>query len=352
VAGTYAYVADYNSGLQVVDINDPANPSIVGACDTPGFALSVYVTGTYAYVADYNSGLQVVDISDPANPSIVGACDTPGFARGVSVAGTYAFVADEDAGLQLIDISEPANPSIVGAYDTRDKAWDVYATGTYAYVADGLSGLQVIEKKSLPIDVQYMDSGTLIATIPAGYLPGTYNLHVTNPDGGHAVLHNAFTAFEEEVAVKMELPAGWSMISLPLRPEVPTVANVFPQAVVMYKYQKGAGYVRVTGGQNLEIGMGYWILLNYPRSYLIKGTEITEYTLPVADGWYMIGGCSSPTQKMVTSGKIDVVYGYTQGKGYTRVSESQLLERGKGYWILFSNTSEGAEFTASTSVGP
>jgi hypothetical protein len=53
---------------------------------------------------------------------------------------------------------------------------------------------------------------------------------------------------------------------------------------------------------------------------------------------------------MVTSGKIDVIYGYTQGVGYQRVPESQPLERGKGYWILFSNTSEGAEFTASNSV--
>jgi hypothetical protein len=72
--------------------------------------------------------------------------------------------------------------------------------------------------------------------------------------------------------------------------------------------------------------------------------------MPVADGWYMIGGCSLPAQKMVTSGKIDVIYGYTQGYGYTRLLGSEPLEPGKGYWILFSNTSEGAEFTASSSV--
>jgi hypothetical protein len=50
---------------------------------------------------------------------------------------------------------------------------------------------------------------------------------------------------------------------------------------------------------------------------------------------------------MVTSGKVGVIYEYTQGSGYARLLEPQPLERGKGYWILFSDTSEGAEFTPS-----
>jgi hypothetical protein len=214
-------------------------------------------------------------------------------------------------------------------------------------VTDWFTGFHVIEKLSLLADIQYMDSGTLIVTIPAGYRPGTYNLHVSNPDGEHAVLHNAFTSVPEEVE---PLPAGWSMISLPVRPEVATVGTLFPGAVVVYKYQKEVGYVRVQAGEELQVGMGYWILLDSPQPYVIEGTDITEYTIPVADGWYMIGGCSMPAQKMVTSGKIDVIYGYTQGKGYIRIPGSQPLERGKGYWILLNNTSEGAEFTASTSV--
>jgi hypothetical protein len=101
----------------------------------------------------------------------------------------------------VIDVSDPTNPGIVGACDTPDRAWGVYVAGSTAYVADGESGLQVIEKFSPLTDIQYMDSGTLTATVPAGYRPGTYNLHVTNPDGGYAVLRNAFSVVEE----------GWDM---------------------------------------------------------------------------------------------------------------------------------------------
>jgi hypothetical protein len=345
VTGSYAYVADGGTWLQAIEISDPSNPSIVGACDTPFYAYDVYITGPYAYVADGDSGLHVIEINNPENLGIVGACDTPGNAEGIYVSDTCAYVADGDTGLQVIDIGNPENPGIVGSCDTPGNTESVYVTSTYAYIADEGSGLQVIEKFSPLPDIQYIDSNTLTATVPPGYRPGTYTLHVTTPDGGHAVLPNAFG-----VGIKMELPAGWSMISLPVSPEVATVTALFPEAVVVYRYQKGTGYVRVQAEENLEVGMGYWLLCDGPQSYVIMGTEITTYTMPMADGWYMIGGCSSSAEMMVTSGKIDVIYGYTQGIGYERLPESEPLEPGKGYWILLSHTSEGGEFTASTSV--
>ena len=52
VKGTYAYVADYNFGLKVVDISDLKKPSIVGACNTPNTAVNVYVKDNY-YILQY-----------------------------------------------------------------------------------------------------------------------------------------------------------------------------------------------------------------------------------------------------------------------------------------------------------
>jgi len=62
----------------------------------------VAVAGSYAYVADGNWGLQVIDISDPASPTIAGDVYTPGYASGVAVAGSYAYVADGNWGLQIL----------------------------------------------------------------------------------------------------------------------------------------------------------------------------------------------------------------------------------------------------------
>ena len=140
-----AYVADYGSGLQVIDISDPSNPAIIGSVDTPGSACAVAVTGNKAYVADYESGLQVIDISDPSNPAIIGSVDTPGYAYGVAVTGDKAYVADSGSGLQVIDISDPSNPAIISSVDTPGYANGVAITGDKAYVADSESGLQIID---------------------------------------------------------------------------------------------------------------------------------------------------------------------------------------------------------------
>src|SRR5687767_7737414 len=48
------------------------DPVRVGGYDTSGQALGVAVSGNFAYVADWDAGLQVIDVSNPANPQRVG----------------------------------------------------------------------------------------------------------------------------------------------------------------------------------------------------------------------------------------------------------------------------------------
>jgi PKD repeat protein len=209
VSGTYAYVADNSSGLRVIDISDPANPTEVGFYDTPGYANGVAVSGTYAYVADSNglrvidisdpahptevgyydtsaanvavsgtyayvaaaAGLRVIDVSDPANPTEVGFYDTPGNAYGVAVSGRYAYVADWGSGLRVIDISDPAHPTEVGFYDTPGSAYGVAISGSYAYVADRGSGLRVIDisDPANPTEVGFYDTpGNAIGVAVSG----------------------------------------------------------------------------------------------------------------------------------------------------------------------------------------
>ncbi len=79
-------------------------PYEVGYYDTPGYAWGVYVSGSYAYVADLDAGLRIINVSNPSSPYEVGYYDTPGYAWGVYVSGSYAYVADSDAGLRIIKI--------------------------------------------------------------------------------------------------------------------------------------------------------------------------------------------------------------------------------------------------------
>jgi hypothetical protein len=190
-------VADSYAGLQVIDISDPTNPTIIGTVDTPGFANSVFISGNNAYVADWDSGLQVIAVSDPTNPTIIGTVDTPYAAREVHVTGNYAYVADLD-GLQVIDVSDPANSAIVGSVDTWTWAGEIHVSGSYAYVIgsnqNGVpGGLQVLRAFEPCTNVAITNSTKITATVPADLPEGTHNLHVVNPKGERAILHNSFT---------------------------------------------------------------------------------------------------------------------------------------------------------------
>jgi hypothetical protein len=73
--------------LQILDVANPAAPTLLGSYDTPGYAHGVHVVGTTAYVADRHSGLQIVRVlfenaDDPtptptAIPSLTPTPDTP-----------------------------------------------------------------------------------------------------------------------------------------------------------------------------------------------------------------------------------------------------------------------------------
>ncbi|WP_287739435.1 cadherin domain-containing protein [Microcystis sp. M179S2] len=146
VVGNYAYIADGSSGLQIINISNPTNPTFIGNYDNFSAVVDVQVVGNYAYLANGNSLLQIIDISNPTNPILKGSYDdSSGFADGVQVVGNYAYIADYFSGLQIIDISNPTNPILKGNYYSSGNARDVEVVGNYAYLADYDSGLQIID---------------------------------------------------------------------------------------------------------------------------------------------------------------------------------------------------------------
>lgn len=144
IAGRYAYVADDNAGLQVIDISDPTAPAQVGGFDTVGVALSVQVVGNYAYIADGTAGIQILDSSDPIHLRRVGGYDTPGAAFHVQIVGNLAFVADYGEGLQVIDVSDPTTPKLLGSCKIDGAARHVRVRGEFANVAQEFAGLRII----------------------------------------------------------------------------------------------------------------------------------------------------------------------------------------------------------------
>lgn len=80
-------------------------------------------------------------------------------------------------------------------------------------MADGKS-LQIIDTFRSFANIEYIDSNIIRTAIPSGFRPGTYNLHVTNPNGEHVVVHNAFTIIH---GIMINFSHGLNFFGLPDR---------------------------------------------------------------------------------------------------------------------------------------
>ncbi|RKZ21048.1 hypothetical protein DRQ18_05110 [bacterium] len=100
VYGLYAYLMTGGDGLYIWNISDIFHPQKVGSCNTYNSGYHVYTAGSYSCVTN-DSGIQVVDVSDPYNPSIVGYYFTPTHPWGLLLRNSYIYVAAGNIGLQI-----------------------------------------------------------------------------------------------------------------------------------------------------------------------------------------------------------------------------------------------------------
>lgn len=142
--GNYAYVADGPDGLRIVDITDRAHPMEVSSVYKLNYSFDVTVDGGYAYIAAAGAGLLVADISDPTHPKEISSYGLYGYAYGIAKLGSTIYVADGWEGLQVIDVSDPTEPQSIGSYNTPGWAMDVATAGDMLYMADASGGLRVL----------------------------------------------------------------------------------------------------------------------------------------------------------------------------------------------------------------
>jgi hypothetical protein len=153
VAGTYAYILA-DSGLVVVDLDNPAAPKVTAHIGAPALVrpTGVAVQFRYAFVTDAE-GLKVLDVTDLALPKLVpGAAVKLKDARNVYPVRTYAYVAAGKEGLAIVDIERPEHPKLDQMFnaggelhDTNDVKVGMVSASQFAFIADGEHGLKVVQ---------------------------------------------------------------------------------------------------------------------------------------------------------------------------------------------------------------
>jgi len=126
-------VSSWSNSRPVVIVNSSISLLLVGSYNTPDWAWDVAVSGNYAYVADDESGIQIINISNIAEPFLVGTYVN---VRTFDVAEQegYLYVPAFYDGLKIIRVWNPSDPILWASYGMGDMS-DVYVDGSYAYLA-------------------------------------------------------------------------------------------------------------------------------------------------------------------------------------------------------------------------
>jgi hypothetical protein len=112
--GRTAFLADTDSGVRIIDFNDPDLPRQIGSYQQDcaiALALELSRDGDTAYVLCALSGVHVLDVSNPARPLRLGVYDL----GGITAVGALAVMGDRlyvgsDLGLDEVDISDSHDP--------------------------------------------------------------------------------------------------------------------------------------------------------------------------------------------------------------------------------------------------
>ncbi len=143
----YAFVVDAG-GLKVIDIKNLQAKGeahlIDGAAVSLKHASDVYVARTYAYVANGEDGVAIIDVEKPEQPKLDQTYNAEGKlndAHAVKVAMTnaslYAYVADGKNGLKILQLTDPETmpnyagfsprpePKLIASFKTKGEAVNV-----------------------------------------------------------------------------------------------------------------------------------------------------------------------------------------------------------------------------------
>ncbi|MBI4385735.1 hypothetical protein HY573_02805, partial [Candidatus Parcubacteria bacterium] len=326
VSGRYAYVGVDEvfgtDGFAVVDISNPTAPVLVAlVTDSTQLngARGIFVSGRYAYVAAQADRLTVVDVSNPANPAIVGSVTDATQLDGTEnlfVSGRYAYMAAPTSDrLTVVDVSNPANPAIVGSVTDAtqlDSALDVFVSGRYAYVVAYNTNRLTI------VDVSNPASPTIVGSVAdTPQLRGPYSVFVS---GRYAYV----TANTNNRLTMVD-------VSTPATPVV--VGSVYDVTQLIGAYDVNVSgryaYIAVNTGNRLTIVELAGIDVPTVLTGSVQTTTLDTWSFAnIGSDLYVRGGIVGGPGGIMTNGAFSVSATTTTGLGGTYFSIQPFPETG------------------------
>jgi hypothetical protein len=156
VAGSIAYVVLFESGAAIVDVADPAHPTLLTRIPAPGdYWNAVWVKDNVLYLASAENGVIFYDVTRPSAPALLGSLPTPPVNVHTLVldGNTLFAMSPGPAGETLIlDVSTAAAPVLLSRFQSAGAnpaasrfPHDASALAGRLYVNHWASGLVVAD---------------------------------------------------------------------------------------------------------------------------------------------------------------------------------------------------------------
>ncbi|MFG1360612.1 LVIVD repeat-containing protein [Xanthobacter pseudotagetidis] len=256
VKGNYCYIAHMDApyGTTIVDISDPANPRQVHHISIPKGVHSHKVRvendimlvnwecpPPYILDENFQGGLAIYDVKDPANPKQVAFWKTAG--TGVhrfDFDGRYAYITPEVEGyhlniMMIIDLEDPANPKEVGRWwmpgqwvaggETPDEGYrmtwchQVLRRGNRLYVAYWHAGMAIL-------DIEDMSKPKLISRLRYNP-PFTHPTHTALPMPFKLAGRDILLVADEDVRKTKPSPPPFLWLVDITEEEYPTIVSTY-----------------------------------------------------------------------------------------------------------------------------
>ena len=306
----YAYVG-FGPELVVFDLADPNYPVLLGSVLLPDIIYNIAINFPYAYISDYEAGLQIVNIANPTAMTIVGSAPGPQWANGVAVYGDYVYMGGSTSDLRVYNVSNPSTPQEVNSLAI--PAMDIQVVGQYAYVASLSYGLQILSlaNPALPTVVgQYGGSAERVTVVwPLVYITGFVFVTINVSDPANPYLVGQFWNINGPIDVAANDMYAYTLNSTCLVDRCETLLTV---TGLVNPIPPGEGELTFLGRPSQLAIYGSYIVLTNGTYGGISLINISNPNVPVAASQYRAPG---NTEDLYVSGS----YVYTIMNGGIQV---------------------------------
>jgi len=246
---TYLALQGSYSGTIFVDVTDPYNPVEVGFVAGPNSSWrDIKTYQNYAYIVTEGAGplagMQIVDLSDPLNPTLVNTYSTNFVTTHniwIDPDRGHAWLVGTDQGTRILDLSDPVNPVELGSY-VASYVHDIYVKDNIAFMSKIFNGVHDIRDATNPPSLPLLSSWSTPDNFTHNSWPNEdFSLLVTSDEeepGGHLTVYDISNPNSTPPKLSEYIPNAASLIHNAFFDDIPGANRV-----VMSHYALGVRYV-------------------------------------------------------------------------------------------------------------